>query len=245
MYSLVIIEDDLVVLNKLCSLIPFSELNIQLTGSATNGADGLKCIETVTPNIVISDISMPVMSGIELLEHLPDRNIKFIIITGHADFKYAQTAISHGVVEYLLKPVFPDDVIKALRKCVNLLDSEKQPGGEIKPEHQKNVNPIIYKMKKYAEENIKEVSLDKLAQHLDLSANYLRNLFREETGTSFKQYVVSVRMERAKKLFEGNYYKVYEVSEMVGYKDVKSFRAVFKEHFGIVPSEISEKLADE
>jgi len=126
MYSLVLIDDEYTFLENLKTHIPFDDLKIKLVGCAANGVDGLKCIETFNPDIVICDINMPLMSGVELLNHLGERKIKLIFLTAHADFKYAKLAISYGVVEYLLKPVFPPDIIKALRKCIKLITDGHQ-----------------------------------------------------------------------------------------------------------------------
>lgn len=242
MYSLVLIEDEVTMLEGIKKYIPFQDLHIQLVGCATNGLDGLKQIEVLKPDIVISDINMPVMSGIELLKYVDHSNIKFIFLTAHANFEYAKQAISHGVVEYLLKPVFPGDISNALKKCIDLLEKEAQykPAALDGPaaENQEEATPIINKMRKYAAENIRDVSLEQLAQYLGFSVNHLRNLYKNETGVSFKKYITALRMEKAKKLLESNYYKVYEVADMVGYKDIKSFRAAFKEHFGTPPSSL-------
>lgn len=246
MYSLVIIEDELTMLECLKKHIPFNDLNIRLIGCATNGLDGLKCIESMNPDIVISDISMPRMSGIELLKYLDSSKVKFIFLTAHANFEYAKTAISHGVVEYLLKPVFPKDIMLSLKKCIALLEKEKiykaLPVVSQNKGNEKEIRPIIRKMKAYAEENIKDLSFDKLANYLGFSPNHLRNIFKKETGTSFKKYILSIRMEKARKLLSSEYYKVYEVAEMVGYKDIQSFRAVFKEYFGTMPSDMKNNI---
>ena len=236
MYNLVIIEDEVKILEALKKFIPFESLGLNLIASATNGLDGLKCIETTHPDIVITDITMPQMSGIEMLQCLNDKKLKIILLTAHADFKYAQAAISFGVIEYLLKPVFPADVVKALKKCIKLLDSEKS---ELEADtNMKNVSTIIAKMKKYAENNFREITLNKLVDYLGFSESYLRKLFKDETGITFKQYLISVRMEKAKELLESNYYKIYEIADMVGYNDVATFRDSFKKYFGTTPRDI-------
>ena len=244
MYSLIIIDDDDEMRESLEKFIPFDDLGLELSAIASNGMEGLRCIESFNPDIVISDISMPLMSGLELLEHLKNRSIKIIFLTAHADFNYARTAISHGIVDYLLKPVLPDDIIQSLKKCINLLDKERAQNlyAPEASEEEGNANPIILKMKRYAEENLGSTSFDNLVSYLGFSEDYLRKLFKSETGISYKQYRDSVRMEKAKELLDANYYKVYEVANIVGYKDLKSFRAVFKEYFGVSPSESSGKF---
>ena len=240
MYSLVLIDDEAEMIDNLKKFIPFNDLNIKLLGCAQNGILGLKCIEEFNPDIVISDINMPGMSGVEMLKHLADKDIKLIFLTGHADFEYAKMAISYGVVDYLLKPIFPQDVISSLEKCIRLIKKEGTPVNEesTTPIDEKTSNPIVIKMKEYIEENFENVSLDKVASFLDMSEDHIRKLFKGETGVNFKQYILSFRMEKAKELLESRKYKVYEVAEMVGYRDIKTFRDMFKEHFGISPSEV-------
>ena len=125
MYKLIILDDDENIINMIKKHLDFEKLGISLAGTATNGIDGLKLIHSVKPDIVLSDISMPGLTGLELLKKLKDIFIHplVILLTGHDNFQYAKEAISNNVFEYLTKPALPADIYEALEKAVIDLSS--------------------------------------------------------------------------------------------------------------------------
>lgn len=116
--SAVILDDEKHVVNLIKALLPWDEIGIEYKGEAYNGEDGLSLVLSVHPDIVITDIMMPGMSGLDLIEETHRRfpEIEFIIISGYREFDYAQTAIRSGVENYLLKPIDRDELISTLSK---------------------------------------------------------------------------------------------------------------------------------
>ncbi|MGE5614139.1 MAG: response regulator [Bacillota bacterium] len=118
MYKLLIVEDEKWEREGLADFLDWSEMGINIVGTASNGVQGLKMAKEYLPDIIITDIRMPIMNGLELSENvkrlLP--NCRVIIITGYDDFEYARNAIRLGVCDYLLKPVQKDDLLDALKK---------------------------------------------------------------------------------------------------------------------------------
>lgn len=116
--KLLIAEDEILALNTLTS-IDWSAHDITLVGSAQNGLTALELVKKEKPDIVISDIKMPEMSGIELAGKiaslLPDT--KIIIISAYTDFSYAQKAISYGVFDYILKPYRIEQLFEIVEKA--------------------------------------------------------------------------------------------------------------------------------
>ena len=88
-----------------------------------------------------------------------------------------------------------------------------------------------------AENYHKPITLNDVADHVELNASYFSNLFKEETGVNFTDYLMNVRMENAKKLLKDPKIKIYEVGIMVGYEDAVSFGRAFKKKFGLSPKE--------
>ncbi|MCR5717042.1 MAG: AraC family transcriptional regulator [Lachnospiraceae bacterium] len=117
MYKLLIIDDEPLVQVGIRSMVHWEELNIEVCGVASNGQQGLSLIEEEMPDIVITDIKMPLMSGLELLSECRRRygNIRpaFIILTGYEDFQLAKEAISHSVIDYLVKIELTPEVLTA------------------------------------------------------------------------------------------------------------------------------------
>ncbi|MDD2955613.1 MAG: response regulator [Oscillospiraceae bacterium] len=107
MLKFVVVEDEQKTRSGLVRLIQKLKPSYECAGEAANGVDGLALIRSVNPHVVITDIKMPLMSGIDMLTQLKEDNLQFkpIILSGYADFEYARTAIKIGVCDYLLKPI--------------------------------------------------------------------------------------------------------------------------------------------
>lgn len=123
-----IAEDEIAIANLIKNLIDFERLNLDFAGIALNGAKALDLINEKQPDIVITDISMPVMSGLELIEKAQksDNPPCFIIISGMTHFQYALSAIKMGVEDYLLKPINRDELNDVLEKTIIKIASSRK-----------------------------------------------------------------------------------------------------------------------
>src|SRR5471030_1026748 len=126
MYKLIIAEDEELMRDGLAKLILNSDSGFQVVGQAEDGEQALQLVKETKPDVIITDISMPKLNGLGLVECVRDINpeIKVIIISGYDDFEYAQKAMRIGVQEYLLKPVLPEQIREILIKTRE--DIEKQ-----------------------------------------------------------------------------------------------------------------------
>jgi len=106
MYRLLIVEDEEIIRRGLKSNVPWTKMGFQVVGEAENGKIALDIIPTLNPDVVLTDIRMPVVDGIELMSILNDRNpdIKVVILSGYSEFEYARKGIEYGAYYYLLKP---------------------------------------------------------------------------------------------------------------------------------------------
>lgn len=127
MYQLMIIDDEPVVREGIKQLIPWSEYNFTICAEGVDGKDGLKKILKYSPDLVLVDIKMPGMSGIELIREAKklDFDGKFIILTGHSDFEFAKSAISLGVRAYLLKPIDENELRENVKEVLAELEAKK------------------------------------------------------------------------------------------------------------------------
>lgn len=121
MYKLLIADDEKIIRETVRELIPWSELGIEICACCKNGMEALDAILDTAPDIVMTDIRMPGISGLELIEKIQkfDANIRFIILTGYQEFEYAHQALRLGVKEYLLKPISEDAIINAVKNVKN------------------------------------------------------------------------------------------------------------------------------
>ena len=127
MYKEVLIEDEIVIRENIRENFPWVENGILLVGEASDGETALQLIEDVNPQIVITDIKMPFLDGLDLsriiLSQMPW--IKVIIMTGHDDFELAQQALKIGVSDYLLKPVGMEELKASLHSVIQRIDDER------------------------------------------------------------------------------------------------------------------------
>ncbi|WP_251388041.1 response regulator transcription factor [Mediterraneibacter agrestimuris] len=124
-YRVILVDDEPIILQGLQILINWASYGFEIVGCASDGAEGLHLIQTLSPDLVISDIQMPNMSGVEMISQAHDiYRCKYIVLSGYSDFSYAQQCISYGVQEYLLKPVIEEELIQALEKVKLCIDSE-------------------------------------------------------------------------------------------------------------------------
>ncbi len=126
MYKLLIVDDEPWVLRSLQDSVKWNRFGFSLIGTATDGNEALQVMETIRPDLVVTDIRMPVMDGLALIEESKVRwpNIQFIILSGHAEFDYARRAMANNVSGYCLKPVQEDEMEVVLLKVKLELDEK-------------------------------------------------------------------------------------------------------------------------
>ena len=119
MIKAVLIDDEYIVVEGLKAIINWNEFGIEVVGSASDGVSGLELIEAQKPDIVFTDITMPSMNGLTLIEKAKKviPNSVFIIFSGYNEFEYARSAITLGVIDYLDKPVTTEKIEEALTKA--------------------------------------------------------------------------------------------------------------------------------
>lgn len=122
------VEDEIVTREGIRDNIDWEANGFEFCGEAADGEMALPLLQTIKPEIMITDIKMPFMDGLQLSKIVRERmpKVKIIILSGHDEFEYAQKAIELGVTEYLLKPVTVDDLQRALKKIAALIESERQ-----------------------------------------------------------------------------------------------------------------------
>lgn len=194
-------------------------------------------------------------------------DILVIVISGYAEFEYAKEAIKFGAADYLLKPTKPEDLINSLIKADNTIKKKaliNQENEELHHELEQLRNyakqgnfpaknsfetvdgnntqkfrKIIELMVEFINKNYSQnISLKQIADVVYMNPNYLCDLFKQETGIHFSNYITQIRINNAKELLKTRIeLKSYEIAELVGYKDAKYFTQVFKKQVGATPTE--------
>jgi two-component system response regulator YesN len=129
---IVIIEDEIRIREGITRLLEKISPEYEVVGEACDGDEGLEIVECTRPDLVITDIKMPRMSGLELLSRLQEKKIavKAIVVSAYSEFTYAQQAIKLGVSEYLLKPIALDDFSASMRNIAAQIASDHSAGKE-------------------------------------------------------------------------------------------------------------------
>lgn len=132
MYKLLIVEDERAIAQGIAKSNPWEEWGFEVIGICANGEEAVAFIEKEAPDLVLSDIRMPKMDGIALMQYLNAQypEIKIVILSGYNDFEYLQMAIRSHVAEYLLKPTLLEEFEQLFRKMKSVLDEEQRQRAE-------------------------------------------------------------------------------------------------------------------
>ncbi len=251
MYRVVVVEDENTARKGIIMTIDWSALNCVIVGEAANGEEGASVITRLDPDIVVTDVKMPRMDGVEMITVLRRQGCRarFVILTAYGDFKYAQSALRLGVSDYLLKPLKDGDLEEAVRRiCLQMEEraaEEKQDA--LSPSLRLNMdkkpkNRYVELAMKYIEEHYREdINISTVADRLEISEGYLSRMFKKETDYTFTGYLTVYRMKVAMQLLQDCRVKVYEVADQVGYSDTAYFSAQFKKTLGISPSDYQDR----
>lgn len=240
MYSIMIVEDEYLVRQGIASLVDYEQFGMQVIAQAENGIEAWQKFQENPADILLTDINMPQMNGIELAKLVRDQAPKchIVFLTGYDDFDYARTAIKLGADDYLLKPFSKDDVEEMLAKVQTKLDKERK-----KVQIQ---NLVDQGQRSELEEAIharladSELSLKSLAFQLGFSSSYLSVLIKKELGLPFQDYLIQERMKKAKLLLLTTDLKIYEIAEQVGFEDMNYFSQRFKQVVGLTPRQFKK-----
>jgi len=147
MYKVILVDDEILTREAISENTPWEEAGFALAGTAENGKEAINLIETVRPELVITDITMPVMNGLELSKYIKENHpeIAVIIISGYNEFEYAKKALSYGVMEYLVKPFTPDELLEILSKARDELSKridEEEEIESLKAEQKSNKSKL-------------------------------------------------------------------------------------------------------
>jgi signal transduction histidine kinase/DNA-binding response OmpR family regulator len=247
--TILIVEDHIEILNYLKDNFS-ADYNIR---TATNGKEALKMAEEDYPALIISDIMMPVMNGIQLCKKLKQNiktsHIPLVLLTAKTTAEDQVIGFDSGADDYISKP-FSINVLEA--KVSNLIRSRRRLRDyysqtlEVDPE-EIAFNPLDKEILKKSKEIIHnylsdpEFSVEIFAREIGMSRSNLHLKLKAITGESTSDFIRKIRLAKAVELLEERKYSVSEISYMVGYSSASYFTTTFKKFFGYRPSEHFEQ----
>ena len=240
MLNVYIADDEVWIILGLKKLLEKIDVDSWVVGTANNGLTAKEEIAMFKPDVVFTDIRMPGLSGLDLLQAIPEVSpeSKVVIITGFAEFSYAREAVQHHAYDYLLKPIKEEDLTRVMKSIVN--DSEESSDEEQPaPAYDRMIDNVVSDIR---EHYMEDISLTSLAAKYNVSMAHLSKMIKEHLQVNFSDYIASLRIQRAKELLSDEGLSIQEIAEIVGYNDYFYFTKVFKKVEGISPSKYRKEI---
>ena len=259
MYQIMLVEDEALVRESMAQNTNWEKFGFAPPHVFENGRQAADHLETVLPDVVITDICMPFLDGLELAKLVYERFPETIVVvlTGFSEFSYAQKAIRYHVHDYLLKPVDPDELEASVRRAMRQIETERkleelaaarpQPEQTETEEEAEDASEegensqtalVMAHVRRYLEDNYMfDLSLDSVGEILHISPAYLSAQFKKYQKMNFLDCLTELRINAAKELLADPFRSSAEVASMVGYEDASYFARAFKKRTGMTPTQ--------
>ena len=238
MWKVMIADDEVYMLEALEKLINWNNLDCRLVYKAKNGEELIDKIKEEVPDIIITDVKMPLVSGMEVAKYIYEHLLptKVIILTAYADFEYAKLAIEYDVCGYIVKTSAIEELPAMLRKAIAKLTLPSMLQEEEFPED------ILSKLQKYIEDNYMEkLTLSQIAEEVHANGSYLSHLYKSKTGQNLFDAINKMKLKKAKEyLVQGK--RISEIATLVGFEDVSYFSRVFKKYESCSPRDYERNI---
>ena len=247
MYRMILADDEIRIREELSTFYDWKAHDIEIVAVCKNGLEAYEAILDEAPDMVLTDIRMPGLSGLEMIEKLRSAksDVCFIILSGYRDFDYAQQAISLGVKQYLTKPLEEARLWEAIESCKAQYQKCALPPLSKQKNNQNNAE-IVTTIQKYVIEHLADpsLSLQNIARNvLYMNEDYVSHLFATCSGEKFSYSLNSTRVEAAKQLLMTTDLSISEIAEKTGFgANPKYFGQVFKKYTGMPPSAYLENI---
>lgn len=260
--TLLIADDELLIRQGLQSL-DWASLGISEVYTVRNGLEARDLLLSVNIDLLITDIKMPGMTGLELAAMIQEKSLDtaVVLLTGFSEFEYARAAMRSGVYEYLLKPLRRKEILQTMSKVIRTQEQRRYQDRIVRHQEEQSgtdeydmmnqvknrfpqISPVMGEMLQEMLKNYNQpLSIGEIADRFHFSRNYLSKLFRKETGYSYTDLLTAIRLTKAaQQLLEGK--RVSTVSEQTGFHDQRYFSQVFKKVFNCMPKEFSKQAPE-
>lgn len=257
MLKIIIVEDEDMIRKGLVYTIDWLSMDCVVVAEAADGEEGLQKIIELEPDVVITDIKMHKMDGIEMIRQAMEQvNFKSLILTSYAEFEYAKKAIQLKAYEYLLKPVDEEKIIETIqalqadlnkhRKEEFVSENMSSASGRLDFNYYMQLDKsesgyVAKAIQKIQASYANRISVESISDELGVSSSFLSRKFKEVTNHSFLYLLNAYRVQQAIKLLNTGKYRIYEISDMTGFGDYKHFCNVFKKYTSMSPTGFVKK----
>lgn len=244
MINIMIADDEEVIRRGLEKISSKMDLDVNVIGSYGNGAEAWRHLELLSGrdiDLLITDIKMPKMDGFQLIEQARNRlqTLNIAVLSGFSEFEYARRAIRFGIMDYLLKPIDKAQ----LHELYTKVEAQKRQRAEFEEEpvqpQEGGEHYVVEQIKLILEKEYRQnFELERLSDRVGMNASYLSRLFKCKTGKTITDYLIGIRISKAKELLKDHPdLKNYEIAEKVGYNDPVYFNKLFKKVCGVTPKD--------
>lgn len=263
MYSILIVDDEKLTRDGLEQYINWNSIGIDDVCTANDGLQALEIARKRSFDILMTDIMMPHLDGVELIRRYRqiDPGVRVILFSGHADADHLKKAINLKTDAYIDKPITLKNVSGVIKDVVWRMDLDKNrkrkdgpdDGGteNISPVHRgdsleiiRRILPNFGSFDSRVEQGLSfiakqfydsNLSVTTVANHLGISPNYYSTIFKRETGMTIGEYITEIRLANAAYLLQTTNMKLYEVSSAIGISDANYLSILFKKRYGVPP----------
>ena len=248
MYKVLAADDEAYMQEALRELIRWDRLGCELLDVFGNGKELIGQMQEGAPDIVITDIRMPVADGLEVCKYVYERcpETQVIILSAYSDFDYARAALRYSACDYVLKVSVLEELPRALKKAIENLERQgKELSGGQGDERWEDTDSLYGQMVHYVEQNyLRKITLDEIAEYLHANRSYLSRLYKSRSGVNLFDDILHRRVEKAKEYMEHTDRKLYEIAVEVGFEDAGYFSKVFQKYTGMSPKEYRNQRKD-
>jgi len=237
-FNVMLVEDEILLMKSLARHIEGLDMGFKVVCQCTNAAEALTMLEQKNIHLIMTDIRMPVMDGLKLSKIVSERYpyIKMLILTGYAEFEYAQQALKIGVRDFLLKPVETEKLEEALVKVKLELGKNYKLEEDRALLGQNAAQIVEYATKYILEHYMDNFDMSVFSLHLGFSSAYLTKLFNKYKGCTPGKFLTDIRINHAKQLLQNSDLPIRQIGEKVGYPDQFHFSKTFRKATGYSPS---------
>ncbi len=245
MIRVMIADDEEVIRRGLEKITSRMDLEVEVIGSHGNGLEAWNQLSGLSEediDLLITDIKMPRMDGFKLIEEARGhmKSLPIAVLSGFSDFDYARRAMRFGALDYLLKPIEKSQLYELLKRVEeNKKLKAAEPQQEAVQASEGGEHYVVEQTKSILEKEYNQnFELERLAETVGMNASYISRLFKYKTGQTITEYLIGIRIAKAKELLTGRPdLKNYEIAEMVGYSDPVYFNKLFKKICGMTPKD--------
>ena len=239
-FRVIIAEDEMMIAKNIAANVSRANEAFEVISIAPNGQDALASVQELLPDVLMSDIKMPVMDGLALIAEVNSKfpSIKTVIFSGYDDFEFVRAALQNNASDYLLKPVNHAELKVILDRLERELLAEMT---ELSADRNNNPAEVVQRVIDFIHCNYnKPISLSDISSQFGFSLSYLTKIFTVHTGTPPSKYLKEHRMSAAKKLLITSTFPISKIAEKVGYSDQFHFSKTFKNLVGKSPKQFRE-----